>query len=216
MDLFGIVVNWLYFKLLYFFFITGIDIASRNLYCSKCNDIVYDSEYDSIVCSQSYRLNLLKESYDKNNSSDKNIDNTPLPFWIPSESERKIIEEHTIPYSVSPHLTGLRGLVNLGNTCFMNSILQCFLNNALLRIYFLSDIHNRFSCTRKDSGVCLSCEMEYLFEEIFSGNTNPFAPSQFLYSIWKYSDYFAGYDQQDAHEFFISALNGIHAHSNGL
>jgi len=37
-----------------------------------------------------------------------------------------------------------------------------------------------------------------------------------LYSIWKYANYFAGYEQQDAHEFLISSLNGIHTHCGGV
>jgi ubiquitin carboxyl-terminal hydrolase 22/27/51 len=36
-----------------------------------------------------------------------------------------------------------------------------------------------------------------------------------MYSIWKYSLNLAGYDQQDAHEFLMSCLNGIHSHCGG-
>ena len=58
--------------------------------------------------------------------------------------------------------------------------------------------------------------MDYLFSQIFSGTRTPYTPHQFLYSVWKYANYFAGYEQQDAHEFYISALNGIHSHCNGI
>lgn len=39
-------------------------------------------------------------------------------------------------------------------------------------------------------------------------------PSNFLYSVWNFADYLAGYDQQDAHEFFIALLDGLSTHTN--
>ncbi|KAJ6295337.1 hypothetical protein OIU78_023373 [Salix suchowensis] len=54
---------------------------------------------------------------------------------------------------------------------------------------------------------------EYLFHElcaVYSGNRTPYSPAQFLYSWWHHSANLASYEQQDAHEFFISVLDGIH------
>jgi ubiquitin carboxyl-terminal hydrolase 22/27/51 len=57
--------------------------------------------------------------------------------------------------------------------------------------------------------------MDKLFAEIYSEDTAPYGPYTFLATTWRAAAELAGYAQQDAHEFFISALNQIHSTSRG-
>lgn len=100
----------------------------------------------------------------------------------------------------------------MGSTCFLNVILQSFIHNPLLRNYFLSDRHNSALCAAGRD--CLACEMDKLYAEFFTRSApGPHGPTSFLYAIWmdSSSSELSRAGQHDAHEMFISALNGIHA-----
>ena len=65
------------------------------------------------------------------------------------------------------------GLYNMGNTCFISSVLHCLINCEPLENFFLLDlIHPYQSCEalRGDKG-CLACELDRAFLEYF-GSAN--------------------------------------------
>lgn len=104
---------------------------------------------------------------------------------------------------------GLRGLLNLGSTCFMNCIFQALIHTPLLHRYFISERHE---CSPKMSARCLVCEISRLFQEFYSGAKGPISLHRLLHLIWNHARHLAGYEQQDAHEFFIATLDILHHH----
>lgn len=44
----------------------------------------------------------------------------------------------------------------------------------------------------------------------------PHSPYKLLHLVWTHARHLAGYEQQDAHEFFIAALDVLHNYCKGM
>ncbi|OQR96665.1 ubiquitin carboxylterminal hydrolase 22 [Thraustotheca clavata] len=175
-------------------------------YCVECLDIVYIPEFETQLCTKyiprdqlNGNTSLLKRKRNREDECDE---------WIAMYGYK-----HVTSLKVTP-TTGLCGLLNMGNTCFMNAILQSLVHVPMILHYFLADQHNNKSCPR-DSNFCLCCNMDKLILEMYTPRTElaPIVPYNLLYAMWNHADFLAGYRQQDGHEFLISLLDGIHSHS---
>uniref|UniRef100_A0A6I8QX01 Ubiquitin carboxyl-terminal hydrolase n=1 Tax=Xenopus tropicalis TaxID=8364 RepID=A0A6I8QX01_XENTR len=114
----------------------------------------------------------------------------------------------------SKHVQGLVGLRNLGNTCFMNSILQCLSNTKDLRDYCLQNSYRRDLSSKKCNTAIME-EFARLLQAIWTSSANEVvSPSEFKTQIQKYAPRFMGYNQQDAQEFLRFLLDGLHNEVN--
>ncbi|XP_013792247.2 ubiquitin carboxyl-terminal hydrolase 22-B-like, partial [Limulus polyphemus] len=134
--------------------------------------------------------------------------------WEPSSFELDLLRRNPRRKRITDNcFIGLRGLINLGNTCFMNCIVQALMHTPLLRDYFLADCN--VCHFQDDPSMCLVCEMLQLFQEFYSGKSTPHIPYRLLHLVWTHARHLAGYEQQDAHEFFIATLDVLHRHCKG-
>lgn len=70
--------------------------------------------------------------------------------WASTDAEVRSIATYATPFSMVKAVRGPVGLFNLGNSCYMNSVLQAFLNAPPLRNFFLADLHGT-SCKLRHS-----------------------------------------------------------------
>ncbi|GMI89984.1 ubiquitin-specific protease 2 [Hibiscus trionum] len=103
----------------------------------------------------------------------------------------------------------VRGLVNLGNTCFFNSVMQNLLALNRLREYFLNlDV----------SMGQLTISLKKLFAEIKPemGFKNAINPKPFFASLCAKAPQFRGYQQHDSHELLRCLLDGLYTEELAL
>jgi ubiquitin carboxyl-terminal hydrolase 4/11/15 len=111
-----------------------------------------------------------------------------------------------------PAEPGAVGLSNLGNTCFMNSMLQCLSHTAPWTKYFLSDEWLHDLNEDNPLGMQGRIAMGYaaLMKEIWGGEFSVVSPQDFKRAIGQFAPQFAGFSQQDSQELMIFLLDGLH------
>ena len=109
---------------------------------------------------------------------------------------------------------GLTGIKNLGNTCYMNSILQCLTNSPPLLKYFMTrNSEHELNCNNEAKGQ-LAMEFTEVMSNLWSSQNFCVSPLDFKNIIGRLKREFAGRKQQDSHEFLCKMLEWLHGDTN--
>lgn len=108
---------------------------------------------------------------------------------------------------------GLTGLVNLGNTCFMNSAIQCLSNTEVFTKYFLSDKYLNDIKSDNDN-----CELLHQWVRLMKGmwesdcivSPNSFHKTFRQLSLNNGRLMFSGFAQNDVQEFLVFMIDSLH------
>ncbi|KAE9621560.1 hypothetical protein Lal_00032700 [Lupinus albus] len=101
-----------------------------------------------------------------------------------------------------------RGLLNCGNSCYANAVLQCLTSTKPLVVYLFCQSHSKSCCARD---WCLMCELEQHIMTLRE-NEVPQSLSRILWHMRSINCHMGDGSQEDAHEFLrllITSMQSI-------
>ncbi|KAK7528092.1 ubiquitin carboxyl-terminal hydrolase 2 [Phyllosticta citriasiana] len=172
----------------------GFSVESKHgyVYCQQCKDFIYDPTLENVRLLQGRKKRKLEETM------------TP--------EDHKLVAQNS---TFAPcRAIGLRGLYNMGNTCFMSVVLQCLIHNPFIKAFYLGEGHTSKECEKES---CTSCALDEIFTEYYSlEKTEGYGAVNMLLGSWTIAQGgLAGYQQQDAHEYMQFILNNLHLENGG-
>ncbi|XP_052816760.1 ubiquitin carboxyl-terminal hydrolase 31-like [Mya arenaria] len=135
------------------------------------------------------------------------------PSSMPVSSQSHMTQQALLPkWKTTP---GAIGIFNHGNTCFMNTILQCLSNADVFSEYFVQrkykDVFNNKGLKKLVGNVKgeVSDQLGNLLESLWSGAYTAEVSGNFKSIVSKYNAQYKGAAQHDAQEFLLWLLDRV-------
>jgi hypothetical protein len=188
----------------------------KDLYqCSVCkkwislkNRYICDTCHFSLYCSKKCAISPLSKTH-------MNLHEYLSEFIIKKFDINEFLK---MELNTSKYNDGLVGLNNLGNTCFINSSLQCLFNTYDLSKYFLSNYFKEEINKKNKLGHSGKIAESYaeLLEEVKTTIDSVVNPKYFIIQFIKNNKSLNVNSQQDAQEFLSLLLDSLHEDLNRI
>lgn len=154
------------------------------------------------------------KSYPPNSSSNsKNIElKTLSPSTSMNQRSQSVgsraagVVDPVFSFSINLRRIGA-GLQNLGNTCYLNSVLQCLTYTEPFAAYCHSGHHNN-SC--RAAGFCVMCALQNHVTNALQASGRILSPHHIVRNLRSISRNFRTKRQEDAHEYMVNLLESMH------
>ncbi|KAL0716827.1 hypothetical protein Bca4012_066149 [Brassica carinata] len=171
-------------------------VMTKPINHSKSNNTNLD-----MICLSESPDNRQRWSHNVSPGSDTDVDseNQPLCRFLRQEPP-KIVEYTRVG----------AGLLNLGNSCFINSVLQCFTHTVPLIDSLYSSQYDQDPCNCGNERLCVIRALRYhIGRALEITSLFSIAPFYFFDNLKYFSPDFRCYQQEDAHEFLHALLNKL-------
>lgn len=160
-------------------------------------DYMINDKWSSDIQNEAAKISKNIESKKEEKKEEKRREETKTNFMVPANA-------------------GKCGLINIGNTCYFNSGVQCLMHSLplarqLLDTKWRADINETNPLGAKGHLVRAFARFNY---RMWGSNDSAINPSDLKHILGDFAPQFQGYEQQDPHELIMFLLDGIHEDLN--
>lgn len=190
-----------------------LDVESLAVYCYVCDGFVVNDT--SIRALDKLRKRIQKSLNSSKENRKRERSNSEGCVEINGKKQKNAQHDHKTNGVINSSRS--LGLRNLGNTCFMNAVLQSLGNIHSFYGYItkLPSFDTKVKkIGRRNPDIQESLVIEELRKTLISlrtGGKTAISPDTLFSVVWKVIPRFRGYQQQDAHEFMRVLLDRLHS-----
>ncbi|GAA5811372.1 hypothetical protein MFLAVUS_004806 [Mucor flavus] len=179
--------------------------GTADIYCYSCDDARVDNELASHLAN--WGINVAHQTKTEKSMTELQLEqNLKFDFSMTTEDGKQLESKF------GPGYTGLK---NLGNSCYMASVLQSVFNIQSFQDRYYTQLNEHAMTCTTDPATCWFCQLHKLADGLLSGRYSQplvnedgvqyqdgIAPGMFKALVGKGHEEFSTMRQQDAFEFF--------------